>query len=84
MANVLHIAGRELRSYLSSPWTYVVLAAAVFILGFFFAFQVAWFAEMCNRPTSGNRNPIRKVGASITAKPINSKRTKWPVLPGRT
>ncbi len=59
MSNVLHIAGRELRIYLSSPWTYVVLAAAVFILGFFFGGQVAWFADMCARPASGYMGPVQ-------------------------
>jgi len=51
--NVLHIAGRELRTYLTSPWTYVVLAAAVFILGFIFAGQVAWFSDVSQRPAAG-------------------------------
>lgn len=57
MINALHIAGRELRVYVSSPWTYVVLAAAVFILGFFFGGQVAWFADLCQRPPSGYMGP---------------------------
>jgi hypothetical protein len=53
VSNVLHIAGRELRMYVASPWTYVVLAAAVALLGFFFGGQVAWFAELCQRPDGG-------------------------------
>ena len=57
MSNILHIAGRELRMYVASPWTYVVLAAAVAILGFFFGGQVAWFAELCQRPDSGYGGP---------------------------
>ena len=59
MINVLHIAGRELRIYVSSPWTYVVLAAAVFLLGFFFGGQVAWFADMCQRPNTGYMGPVQ-------------------------
>jgi len=53
MSNIAHIAGRELKSYLSSPWTYAVLAAAVFILGFIFAGQIAWFSEVSQRPAGG-------------------------------
>ncbi len=58
MMNALHIAGRELRVYVASPWTYVVLAAAVFLLGFFFGGQVAWFADMCQRPDTGYMGPV--------------------------
>lgn len=56
--NVLHIAGRELKMFLISPWTYVVLAATVAILGFFFAGQVSWFAEVSQRPSGGFMGPI--------------------------
>ncbi len=56
--NVLHIAGRELKMFLISPWTYAVLAATVAILGFFFAGQVSWFAEVSQRPTGGFMGPV--------------------------
>ena len=55
--NVFHIAWRELRTYLTSPWTFVVLAAAVFILGFIFAGQVAWFSDVSSRPSDGYFGP---------------------------
>ncbi len=59
MSNVLNIAGREVRTYLASPWTYVVLAAAVFILGFVYAGQIAWFAEAVQRPAGGYFGPAQ-------------------------
>lgn len=56
--NILHIARRELKMYLTSPWTYIVLAAAVCLQGIFYAAQIYWFAEMCQRPADGFYGPM--------------------------
>ncbi|MCK6527586.1 ABC transporter permease [Myxococcota bacterium] len=53
MRNVLTIAGRELRTYLTSPISYVMMGAYAFLGGWFFAiFFLPWYVEASTGPSS--------------------------------
>jgi len=56
--NIIHIARRELKMYLTSPWTYVVMAAAVLFQGGMYFASVWWFSDLCQRPTDGFYGPV--------------------------
>jgi len=51
MRNILTIAGREFRTYLTSPFTYVMLGAYAFLGGLFFTvIFLPWYSEVSTRP----------------------------------
>src|SRR5437660_12307618 len=58
MRNVLTIAGRELRSYFSSPVAYVLLAAYLALAGYFFFALLSAFNQTLQM-YSMMRNPER-------------------------
>ena len=63
MRNILTIAGREVRSYFSSPVAYVVLAGFLALAGYFF-FALLTASTRRSRIYSMMRNPEMLCSAS--------------------
>ncbi len=58
MKNILTIAGKELRTYFTSPIAYIVLAIGAVIFGFFFYSALAFFVQRGLEAEMMGRGPI--------------------------
>ncbi len=58
MGNVMAIAGRELKTYLTSPFSYVMMGGYAFLGGFFYTWYVGAYSQM----STGPQDPFSGMG----------------------